>query len=95
MQAVSSSTGNGSSTVTIQRPTVFAIDWTEHATTNLPTDGDEGAADTHIYDIVLLTDCVFSVELVPDLMATILKHSGPKSTIICCHEIRDEVLCTG
>jgi hypothetical protein len=42
------------------------------------------------FDIVLLTDCVFSALLVKDLVSTILKYTGPRSTVICCHEIRDE-----
>lgn len=47
---------------------------------------------THLvpYDIILLADCVFAVELCEDLVRTILRYSGPKSTVLCCHEIRDE-----
>lgn len=43
------------------------------------------------YDIVLLTDCVFSVELAQHLVNTILCCCGPRTTVLCCHEIRDEV----
>ncbi len=41
------------------------------------------------YDIVLLTDCVFSIHLVPDLVRTIQQCTGPKSIVYCVHEIRD------
>lgn len=41
------------------------------------------------YDIILLTDCVFSAPLVPALVRTILAASGPKTTVYCVHEIRD------
>jgi hypothetical protein len=43
------------------------------------------------YDYVLLTDCVFSAELAVPLVNTILCGCGPRTTVICCHEIRDEV----
>jgi len=43
------------------------------------------------YDVVLLTDCVFSASLAVDLVGTILNHMEEKATVICCHEIRDEV----
>jgi len=43
------------------------------------------------YDYVILTDCVFSVELAQALVNTILCCCGPRTTVICCHEIRDEV----
>jgi hypothetical protein len=39
----------------------------------------------------LLTDCVFSEKLAVPLVNTILSGCGPRSTIFCCHEIRDEV----
>lgn len=42
------------------------------------------------FDIVLLTDCVFSVLLVEPLINTILACSNTKTEVICCHEIRDE-----
>ncbi len=41
------------------------------------------------YDIVLLTDCVFSAALVPHLIRTILAATGPRSVVYCVHEIRD------
>lgn len=52
----------------------------------------ENTTELESYDIILLTDCVFSVTLVPDLLKTILKFCGTNSTVICCHEIRDEVV---
>lgn len=42
------------------------------------------------YDIILLTDCVFSPALTQDLVRIIKCCCGPRSTVICCHEIRDE-----
>ncbi len=82
-------TNDSNIAVAIQRPTVYAIDWTEHATKSLPSEVSEDGQ--QLFDIILLTDCVFSVALVPDLMATILKHCGPKTTVYVCHEVRDEV----
>jgi predicted nicotinamide N-methyase len=67
----------------IQEPEIRAIDWTVEAKLE-----DENPK---TYDIILLTDCVFSMDLIDDLIGTILHHSGPKTTLICCHEIRDEV----
>lgn len=43
------------------------------------------------YDYVVLTDCVFAKELAVPLVNTILCCCGPRTTVICCHEIRDEV----
>lgn len=45
------------------------------------------------YDYVVLTDCVFSAELAVPLVNTILCGCGPRTTVLCCHEIRDEVMC--
>jgi predicted nicotinamide N-methyase len=42
------------------------------------------------FDYIVLTDCVFSVLLVEDLVRTIRHFCGPRSEVICCHEIRDE-----
>eukprot|EP01035_Chromulina_nebulosa_P035015 gene35015-47049_t len=42
------------------------------------------------YDVILLTDCVFSASLSEALVATIQRFCGEKSSVICCHEIRDE-----
>jgi len=41
------------------------------------------------YDIILLTDCVFSAKLVPALIRTIIAACGPRSIVYCVHEIRD------
>jgi hypothetical protein len=43
------------------------------------------------FDIVVLTDCVFSVLLVKDLIRTIVSCCDSKTEVLCCHEIRDEV----
>lgn len=64
------------------RPCVVSVDWTD------PGPNDQLL---NCYDFILLTDCVFSMELVDDLVRTIMYYTGPKTTIICCHEIRDEV----
>ena len=70
--------------VQLIRPSVTSVDWTQHAA---PCD----EASLHSpYDLVLLTDCVFSRALVCDLVATIRKYSGLKSEVVCCHEVRDE-----
>ena len=45
------------------------------------------------YDYVLLTDCVFSAKLAIPLVNTIRCCCGPRTTVLCCHEIRDEVNC--
>lgn len=45
------------------------------------------------FDYVVLTDCVFAKELAVPLVNTILCCCGPRTTVICCHEIRDEVKC--
>ena len=69
--------------VTLTKPQVVSIDW---------TDVEPNRSEClEVYDYILLTDCVFSMDLVDDLVRTILYYTGPKTTIICCHEIRDEV----
>ena len=42
------------------------------------------------FDIILLCDCVFSEQLVPDLVRNIIEACGPRSVVYCVHEIRDE-----
>ena len=69
--------------VIIQRPIVYPIDWTEH---------DQSTPIDDFYDIILLTDCIFSALLTNDLVKTIQKFSNSKTKVICCHEIRDEVI---
>jgi len=63
----------------LPRPVVFPLDWT--ASYPIP---DEP------YDLVLLTDCVFSPALAVPLVSQIRRVSGPKTEVLCCHEIRDE-----
>jgi protein N-lysine methyltransferase METTL21D len=79
------SNGETVSNSILLRPSVVSVDWTHP---------DRNPNLLEVYDYVLLTDCVFSMELVDDLVRTILHYSGPKTTIICCHEIRDEVFTT-
>lgn len=68
-------------------PSVFPLDWTDFESFQEVS----GLADCP-YDIVLLTDCVFSASLAIPLVDCIRKLSGINSTIYCCHEIRDEVI---
>eukprot|EP01041_Mallomonas_annulata_P004893 gene4893-9760_t len=65
------------------RPVVLPLDWTEEW---LPPPGCPSPP----YDLVLLTDCVFSTTLVPALVANISKCCGPRGEVLCVHEIRDE-----
>lgn len=67
----------------MKRPFATPLDWTK------PFICPEGAP-TSPYDIILLTDCIFSVELTPDLISTIKSLCGPKSEVYCCYEIRDQ-----
>mmetsp|Transcript_13173 Transcript_13173/g.19799 ORF Transcript_13173/g.19799 Transcript_13173/m.19799 type:complete len:275 (-) Transcript_13173:16-840(-) len=86
--------------LSIQKPKVHSIDWTEAASrsVHLNESSENGISfqmDNLVnhedkYDVVLLTDCVFSASLVNDLVKTILNHVEEKATVICCHEIRDE-----
>jgi len=69
--------------VPLHQPTVCAVDWTKSLP--LPPEGPSPP-----YDVILLTDCVFSASLVPYLVATIWQCCGPRSEILCVHEIRDE-----
>lgn len=78
------SKGSGYLRSEIFQPIVKQLDWTWNS------DLQNQAISDPPYDIVLLTDCVFSKMLVPDLIQTILKCSGSKTQIICAHEIRDE-----
>lgn len=41
------------------------------------------------YDIIVLTDCIFSVHLIKPLINCILKLSSHNTIIYCCYEIRD------
>jgi hypothetical protein len=72
------------------RPAIMPIDWTSNA-------GDFAEISTtdpqlEEFDTILLTDCIFAMELVDGLVNTIRKYSSSsKTTVICCHEIRDEV----
>jgi hypothetical protein len=68
----------------ISRPVVAPLDWTN------PFDCPEGAPRPP-YDLLLLTDCVFSAELSPSLVSTMASLCGPKTEVYCCYEIRDEV----
>ena len=65
-----------------------------HASASKGTDAGAAPAPAWVplsvpFDVVLLTDCVFSVHLVPDLVRTIRQCTGPRSVVYCVHEIRD------
>ena len=66
--------------IKLSKPEVHALDWTE----SYPPPEKP-------YDMILLTDCIFSVYLIQPLISQILNNCGKKSEIYCCHEIRDEV----
>mmetsp|Transcript_2071 Transcript_2071/g.2185 ORF Transcript_2071/g.2185 Transcript_2071/m.2185 type:complete len:265 (-) Transcript_2071:953-1747(-) len=70
---------------TLSPPSVFPLDWIDFKS----FEEVSGLADCP-YDIVLLTDCVFSASLAIPLVDCIRRLSGTNSTIYCCHEIRDE-----
>jgi predicted nicotinamide N-methyase len=70
---------SGSSSVRMHRPTTEVCDWTQ----DYPPPDEP-------YDVVLLTDCVFSPHLARPLVGQLLRLTGPSSTVLCCHEIRDE-----
>lgn len=76
--------GKGALPYPLITPTVRALDWTDFE--SFRSDGEEEE-----FDFVLLTDCVFSATLAVPLVDCIRKLSGPRSTVYCCHEIRDEV----
>eukprot|EP01039_Chlorochromonas_danica_P004125 gene4125-4522_t len=69
---------------TIFSPIVLPLDWRYHNPI------DDLHAFQSKYDYILLTDCIFAMDLLDDLIAILLYFSTPKTTIICCHEIRDE-----
>jgi hypothetical protein len=41
------------------------------------------------FDVILLTDCIFSVSLVGPLVDILRHYSAKGTTVYCCHEIRD------
>ena len=78
------SLGTGSLPNRIHRPVVHPLDWTDW-------DAFESTCEYGgtSFDIVLLTDCVFSVSLAPYLVDCIRKFSSNHTVVYCCHEIRD------
>ena len=44
------------------------------------------------FNVILLTDCIFSVLMVPALIRILKYYSNHSTTIYCCHEIRDAVI---
>jgi hypothetical protein len=71
-------------TTAVIRPVTTPLDWTQ------PFACPDGAP-IPPYDILLLTDCIFSISLIPHLISTLLSLSGPKTEVYCCYEIRDQV----
>jgi len=41
------------------------------------------------FDVILLTDCIFSVSLARPLVDILRHYSDKTTTVYCCHEIRD------
>ena len=80
------SKGSGALPYPVLMPTVRSLDWTDFDSFN-----SLGFTDDGLFDIVLLTDCVFSAALAVPLVDCIRRLTGNKSTVYCCHEIRDEV----
>lgn len=78
-------------------PEFFHLDWTRFEKEEISSDVGDIAQYGRLdnmkapYDIILLTDCVFSMEITLDLIRTINLCSGPKTVVICCYETRDEV----
>lgn len=66
----------------LHKPVVVPLDW---------TDNTGGAIEGQCFDMILLTDCIFSVYLATPIVATLLRHSSNRTEIWCCHEIRDVV----
>ena len=79
------SKGSGATPRPLIPPRAIPLDWTEYEHL-----GESGIFSPP-YDIVLLTDCVFSPVLAPALIGVISFACGPRSLVYCCHEIRDEV----
>jgi Lysine methyltransferase len=79
------SKGAGALPQPITEPRVMPLDWTDW-------NSFEGLWPTGIipFDIVLLTDCVFSAALAEPLVSCIRRLSGVHTVVYCCHEIRDE-----
>lgn len=82
------SKGSGALPYPILPPTVRPLDWTDFESFSSSA---VGFTDDGLYDIVLLTDCVFSAALAVPLVDCIRRLTGKHSTVYCCHEIRDEV----
>lgn len=68
------------SSVELHRPVVEALDWIV-----------EYPPPEHPFDIILLTDCIFSPHLASPLVSQLVRLSDKKTDVICCHEVRDEV----
>jgi protein N-lysine methyltransferase METTL21D len=84
----------------IHPPDFLYLDWTAFEKDSAVTVDEDGVGIARHarldimhapYDLILLTDCVFSMEVSLDLIRTIGLCSGPKTTILCCYETRDEV----
>jgi predicted nicotinamide N-methyase len=81
-----STKGSGSFPNPLKPPHIVSLDWNDYERLSNPSSGLSAP-----YDIVLLTDCVFSASLAPALIGVIKFACGPRSVVYCCHEIRDEV----
>ena len=80
--------GSGAFAHPLFPPHVYPLDWTDWDAF-AAIDGAGGASGAP-YDVLLCTDCVFSVPLVVPLVTCLRRLSGPHSVLYVCHEIRDE-----
>ena len=83
------SLGKGALPYPVLQHSVLALDWTDFKSfENL---GKISGNSIESFDVVLLTDCVFSAQLAIPLVNCIRNLTSTHSVVYCCHEIRDEV----
>ncbi len=85
-------TDNKSSSASSEPPKVFHTKFIDGKSMETGNSSFDLLVADSPYDYVVLTDCVFAKELAVPLVNTILCCCGPRTTVICCHEIRDEVV---
>lgn len=83
------SLGKGALPYPLLRHSVLALDWTDFE--SFEDLGRNTGNPVRSFDVVLLTDCVFSALLAIPLVHCIRKLTSTHSIVYCCHEIRDEV----
>ena len=90
------SAATATATATATAPKTYGTKFIEGKSMETGSSSFDQLARDAPFDFVVLTDCVFAKELAVPLVNSILCCCGPRTTVICCHEIRDEVsaLCT-